>query len=255
MKVIRFRHNQSIYYGELQGNEIYQLTDAPWFQGKRTEQYFELNQVELISPCKPGKIIATAINYTGATGLSDSTDEPLVFFKPSTSVIGPNEEIISPFNGLKVWGECELAIVINKKLKNATTEEVNESIFGYTVGNDVSADNVGDWDHHLARSKGIDTFCALGPWIDTEFKPDSQRIKGYHNDILLREGLLSERLSQEPELLVWLSSWITLEPGDVILTGAPCRVRDREYLSNGDYFRCEIDGLGSIENKFIQKYD
>ena len=86
MKVIRFRHNQSIYYGELQGNEIYQLTDAPWFQGKRTEQYFELNQVELISPCKPGKIIATAINYTGATGLSDSTDEPLVFFKPSTLI-------------------------------------------------------------------------------------------------------------------------------------------------------------------------
>ena len=97
----------------------------------------------------------------------------------------------------------------------------------------------------------MDTFCVLGPWIDTGFKPDRQKIKGFHNGILLREGYINDRLFREPELLVWLSKWITLEPGDVVLTGAPTRVRDREYFSDGDNFKCEIDGLGAIDNNFL----
>ena len=123
-----------------------------------------------MAPCEPRKVIATAINYPGATGLSKEMAEPLVFLKPSTSVIGPNEDIISPMSGLKVWGECELGIVIGQTLKNADYQKAKESIFGYTIGNDVSAENILDRDHHLARSKGMDTFCVLGPWIDTEFK-------------------------------------------------------------------------------------
>ncbi len=204
-----------------------------------------------MAPCEPRKVIATAINYPGATGLSKKMSEPLVFFKPSTSVIGPNEDIIAPMGGLKVWGECELGIVIGQTLKNADYQKAKEGVFGYTIGNDVSADNILDWDHHLARSKGMDTFCILGPWIDTEFKPDRQKITGLHNGILLREGYVNDRLFQEPELLVWLSQWITLEPGDVILTGAPTRVRDREYFKDGDHFKCEIEGLGSIDNYFL----
>ena len=143
-------------------------------------------------------------------------------------------------------------MVIGKKLQKANTEEANSAVFGYTVGNDVSCENVLDWDHHLARSKGADTFCVLGPAIDTDFEPNGKYICGHHNDILMREGYCEQRLWQEPELLVWLSSWMTLEPGDVILTGAPSRVRDRVYFTDGDSFTCKIEGLGEISNSFKQ---
>ena len=251
MRIIRFQHDDHISYGSIEHKNVCVWSKAPWLGGIATNQLIPLAEVKLMAPCEPRKIIATAINYPGATGLSEKMDEPLVFFKPSTSVIGPNDPIISPMSGLKVWGESELGLVIHQTLKNAKYDDVKKGVFGYTVGNDVSADNVLDWDHHLARSKGMDTFCVLGPWIDTEFKPGKQKIKGFHNGVLLREGCVNERLFQEPELLIWLSSWITLEPGDVILTGAPTRVRDREYLSHGDYFKCEIEGLGEIKNSFL----
>jgi len=131
---------------------------------------------------------------------------------------------------------------------------VRAAIYGYTIGNDVSSENIGGRDHHLARSKAADTFCVLGPWIDTEFSPNKQIIRGYHNSSLLREGRLNDRMWQEEKIIKWLSTWITLEPGDVILTGAPSRTRDREYLKNGDNFTCVIEGLGELKNSFKENY-
>ena len=255
MKFIRFEYSQIFYYGLLSKQKIQVYSDAPWNNGKPLEQFISIDDVKILSPCQPGKVIATAINYPGATGLTERMDEPLVFIKPSSSVIGPNEKIISPFTDAPVWGECELAVVIGKKLSRATTEEANAAVFGYTIGNDVSCENVLGWDHHLARSKGADTFCVLGPWIDTEFEPNGKYISGHHNDILMREGHCEERLWKEPELLVWLSSWMTLEPGDVILTGAPSRVRERVYFETGDCFTCAIEGLGEILNPFRNLHD
>jgi 2-keto-4-pentenoate hydratase/2-oxohepta-3-ene-1,7-dioic acid hydratase in catechol pathway len=250
MKFIRFRFLKNEYYGLLYNQQVRLYSDAPWNGGKPLDQLISISDAVLLSPCQPGKVIAAAINYPGITGLTEKTNEPLVFIKPSSSVIGPDETIVSPFNDVLVWGECELGVVIGNKLSKATTEETQSAIFGYTIGNDVSCENVLERDHHLARSKAADTFCVLGPYIDTEFSPNQQVISGYHNESLLREGRLNERLWKEVELIKWLSTWITLEPGDVVLTGAPSRIRDREYLKSGDNFRCVIEGLGELKNSF-----
>ncbi len=250
MKFIRFRYFKKNLYGLLNKQKVQVYSDAPWNNGKPLDQFISTGDVKILSPCQPGKVIATAINYPGATGLTEKTNEPLVFIKPSSSVIGPSETIVSPFDNALVWGECELGVVIGKRLLKATAEEAKAAVFGYTIGNDVSCENVFGWDHHLARSKGADTFCVLGPWIDTDFNPTGKNITGHHNNTLIRKGYCEQRLWKEPELLVWLSSWMTLEPGDVVLTGAPSRVRDRIYFKEGDHFTCTIEGLGKLSNPF-----
>ncbi len=255
MKLIRFQYSQKNYYGDLEGDQVTLWSNASWLGGRRSTEKILFKDVTLLAPCQPNKVVATAINYPGATGLKKEANEPLFFIKPSSSVIGPNQPIISPFNDVPVWGECELGIVIGKQLQRANTKEVEEGILGYTIGNDVSAENILGWDHHLARSKGADTFCPLGPWIDTDFEPQEKSISGYHNSELMREGCLSDRLCKEPDLLVWLSSWMTLEPGDVVLTGAPTRVRERIYFKKGDHFTCRIEGLGELSNPFQDSHD
>jgi 2-keto-4-pentenoate hydratase/2-oxohepta-3-ene-1,7-dioic acid hydratase in catechol pathway len=250
MKIVRFKTFEKVYYGILENNKILALSSAPWENGKENGDVYLLDDITLLAPCEPKKIIGVAINFPGATGLATKFKEPLVFLKPSTSLIGTNDNIVSPFIDINVWGECELAIVIGKKLHKASELEAKNGIFGYTIGNDVSCDNIQDWDHHLARSKGADTFCSLGPWIETEYSPNEKIIRGYQNGELLRQGLATDRLFAEPDLLVWLSKWMTLEPGDVILTGAPTRVRERLFLNDGDTFVCEIDGLGKLENSY-----
>jgi len=250
MKIIRFAYLNQIYYGELNNDTVILWSDAPWLGGVKLQKLIPYNKINLLAPCQPGKIVAIAINYCGATGIKKEMNEPLVFFKPPSSIIGHNQSIVSPFSNSLVWGECELAIVMAKKISPSIKINPQDCIFGYTIANDVSAENVQGWDHHLARSKGADTFCSLGPCIDTNFKPDSQKIRGYHNDVILREGRLSDRLWKELELLTWLSSWITLNPGDVILTGTPKRVRDRQYFNNGDNFSCIISGLGKLNNPY-----
>ena len=255
MKLIRFLYSQKTYYGDMDNSQVVIWSNAPWLGGHRTKNTILFEDVKLLAPCQPGKVIATAINYPGATGLKKEANEPLFFIKPSSSVIGPDQPIISPFTDTPVWGECELGVVIGKRLQQANEQEVEEGILGYTIGNDVSAENILGWDHHLARSKCADTFCPLGPWIDTNFNPQGKMISGFHNSELIRKGYLSERLWKEPDLLVWLSSWMTLEPGDVILTGAPTRVRERIYFKSGDHFTCRIEGLGELSNPFQGLHD
>jgi 2-keto-4-pentenoate hydratase/2-oxohepta-3-ene-1,7-dioic acid hydratase in catechol pathway len=255
MKVVRMEAGPSIHYGVLDGENIQIWSDAPWKGGVPAEQNIPLTEARLLAPCQPGKVIGMAINFPGATGLAPDFKEPLVFLKTGTSVIGSGETIISPFSDTRVWGECELGVVIGKRLSRCTTDEaLSGGVFGYVIGNDVSAENVQGWDHHLPRSKAADTFCALGPWIDTDFQPQGKTIRGYHNQILIREAIASDRLWAEPDLLVWLSSWMTLEPGDVILTGAPARLRERLYLQTGDSYTCTIDGLGELTNPFRCDY-
>ena len=250
MKIIRFLHNQGIHLGLLEGENIHRVLGDLLGQYELERNFASRSEVKLTYPCVPQKIIGVAINFRGATGLQDQMREPLVFLKTPNCLIGPHDPVISRFEDVNVWGESELAIVMKVRASNISVEDAAEAILGYTIANDVSADNIQGWDHHLARSKAADTFCPLGPYIDTDFRPAGQIIEGYHNGKLLRKGTTDLRIWQDAELVSLISRWITLEPWDVIVTGAPTRVREREFLKHGDTFLCRIEGLGELENAF-----
>jgi len=226
------------------------MNRAPWEQYAGRLEVIPFDARALLAPVTPSKIVALAANYEGATGREEGDVEPLVFIKPPSAVAGPNDLIRCPFPDIKVWGESELAIVVGKPLTKATPGEARYAILGYTLANDVTAENVYGRDHHLARSKAVDTFCPVGPWIETDFVPGDQVLQGWHNDTLLRESRLSRRVMKEIDMLVWLSTWLTLEPGDVVLTGAPPRVRERLFLHDGDTYACQLQGLGTLKNTF-----
>ena len=250
MKYVRFTKDGKKYFGRLEDRTVFYLNYEPWHEGKETGEQVNLSEIDLISPCKPNNIIGVALNYPGIGESSNQQGEPLIFLKSPSSVIGDGQRIISPFLNQQVWGEPELAIVLGPKLAKTSKKSSRYSILGYTIANDVTCSNINGRDHHLARSKSADTFCVLGPFIDTDFLPSKQIIRGYQDGILIREGLLSERIFGEIEILSWLSNWLSLKAGDVILTGTPSRTRDRMFLENGSVFTCEIEGLGNIENPF-----
>jgi len=240
MKIVRYLDGAFPAWGCVLENVVFRLSDDPLNNPKTGARLGAIESIKLLAPCRPGKIIALGINYPGATGLTETMTEPLIFLKAGTSASGPYDDIVSPFGDTPVWGECELAFVVGR----------NGSIFGYTAANDVSADNIEGWDHHLARSKSADTFCPLGPWIDTEYSAASRFIEGLQNGELIRRGNSDDRLWQDARTLRWLSQWMTLEPWDVVLTGAPTRVVPRRYLNDGDQFVVRVEGLGELRNRF-----
>jgi 2-keto-4-pentenoate hydratase/2-oxohepta-3-ene-1,7-dioic acid hydratase in catechol pathway len=252
MRLVRFQTRNGISeFAWVDGEQLFRAISNP-LEGKEVGEFIaNLPEVKLLAPCIPGKVIALGINYAGATGYTSDIKEPLIFLKSGTSVCGPGDDIVCPFRGVRVWGEPELAIVISRRLRQATSlEEARLAIFGYTLANDVSADNIAGRDHHLARSKSADTFCPLGPWVDTDYNPSGRIISGYQNGELIRQGNTDDRIWKEVEAIYWLSQWMTLEPWDVILTGTPPRVRPRRYLANGDIYTVEIEGLGMLSNRF-----
>ena len=210
-----------------------------------------LSEVKLLAPCTPRKIIAMAINFSGIDGFSKDMSEPLVFIMPETCVCSPGKTVVNPFPGLPWWGEAELAVVIKKRARNVSLEKVGEYVLGFTIGNDVTVDNVEGRDHHLARSKCPDNFCPIGPWIDTEFDASDCVIEAVQNGEIIRRGRSSEQIWQWPEIIAWLSTWITLNPWDVVLTGNPPDTVGMRFLGSNDTYTARIVGLGELTNKFI----
>jgi 2-keto-4-pentenoate hydratase/2-oxohepta-3-ene-1,7-dioic acid hydratase in catechol pathway len=253
VKLVRYREGKILRFGEVVGDRVLPVRGDPLKGGAGRGRGVPLRSVRLAAPCAPTKVVAVAINYKEATGATAGMKEPLVFLKSPEGVIGPGEAIRCPFRGVRVWGEPEIAVVIGRRLSGASVRTARRGIFGYTIANDVSAHNVQGWDHHLARSKAADTFCPLGPWIDTRFEPGDHRIEGWHNDVLLRRGRAGDRLWKDAALIAWLSRWMTLNPWDVVLTGTPPRTRDRLFLREGDTFACEVEGLGRLENRFTRR--
>jgi len=252
MKLVRFtsRGHSRARWGILDGDFIRPLAGDPLLGKEEFCSPVPVAEARLRAPCQPSKIVAVALNYEGATGQSAGMTEPLVFLKPGTSVCGAGDPVICPFPGVKVWGEAELAIVIGRTVRNQDETEAGRAILGYTSANDVTAENVENRDHHLARSKAADTFCPLGPWIDTDYDPDDKMVEAYQNRELIRRGNSNQRVWRDRQIVSWLSTWMTLQPWDVLLTGTPPRVVPRRYLEPGDVFSVRIEGLGVLENTY-----
>ncbi len=252
MKIIRYQRKETDepIFGILEEDNIYLLHGDPLGVAKRGSFAGKLGDVRLLSPCRPSKIVAVAINFPGIGGYSPQMSEPLVFIKPSSCVANPDDIIINPFADLPWWGEAELGVVIKKKMSNIALENVVCGILGFTIGNDVTVENVEGRDHHLARSKCPDHFCPLGPWIDTEFDAADCLIEAIQNGEVIRRGQSSQQVWQWPRIVSWLSTWITLEPWDVVLTGNPPDTVGMRFLSNGDTYTARIAGLGALTNRF-----
>ncbi len=253
MRFVRFTTSDypALHYGCIVDEKIKIIKGNPFKDYDIGSATLELDEVQLLSPCSPGKIIGLAANYHGATGVTRNMKEPIVFLKPGSSATGPYDDIICPFRDIRVWGEIELGIVIGKRTKNVSKISAKKAIFGYLCANDITAENIDNRDHHLARSKGIDAFCPIGPWIDTEFNAQEAVIESYQNGKLIRQGNLKDMIWKSEKIVYWLSQWMTLQQGDLIITGTPPRVVEKTYLANGDIYEGKIKGLGTLKNKFI----
>jgi len=249
VKIVRTRAaSDEISYGGVESEGIRLYRGSPFVAWEPTEAVIDFNEARLLSPSIPTKVVAVGRNYAAHAAEHDVPipDEPIIFIKPSTAVIGPAAAIRIPPHSREVEHEAELAIVMGKVARNVAVEDANAYILGYTVGQDISARDLQRRDGQWARGKGFDTFCPLGPAIETEFDPlEGQRIVCRVNDEVRQDGLLSDMVFGPAELVAFISGVMTLLPGDVILTGTPGGVGP---IADGDLLETEIEGLGLLRN-------
>lgn len=249
MKIVRTRSSSDdISYGGVEPEGIRLYRGSPFVAWEPTEVVIDFNEARLLSPSIPTKVVAVGRNYAAHAAEHDVPvpDEPIIFIKPSTSVIGPAAAVRIPPHSRQVEHEAELALVIGKVARNVAVEDAASYLLGYTVGQDISARDLQRRDGQWARGKGFDTFCPLGPAIETEFDPlEGQRIVCRVNDEVRQDGLLSDMVFGPAELIAFISGVMTLLPGDVILTGTPEGVGP---LVDGDLLETEIEGLGLLRN-------
>jgi len=237
-------------FGVLAEDGIAVITGDPLYSGiKPTGQVVPLSQVRLLAPVLPrSKVVCIGKNYADHAKEmgGEVPEEPIIFLKPNTSVIGPDDTIVWPAMSDRVDYEAELAIVIGRICKDVPKERANDVIFGYTIANDVTARDLQKKDGQWTRAKGFDTFCPLGPWIETEFVPGNQRITTTLNGEVMQDGRLSDMINGIPEIINFVTQVMTLLPGDVILTGTPAGIGPMPEKS---IVTVAIEGLGELTNR------
>ncbi len=202
------------------------------------------------------KVVGIGRNYAAHAAEMDSDvpDEPLMFLKPNTSVIGPGDPIIYPKQTENLHYEGEVAVVIGRICRDVPPEKATDVIHGYTIGNDVTARDLQRSDVQFTRSKGFDTFCPLGPWIETDLDPqafaDGVRVQTHLNGDLKQDGSTKDMVFDIPTLIAHITSVMTLLPGDVILTGTPDGVGPMEV---GDEVEVSVAGLGALTNPVAKR--
>ena len=250
MKIARFSHSDGIHFGIVDDNELVVLAGDPMFAGfEPTGQRIPLVDAALLAPVIPrSKVIGVGRNYRGhAAELKNQVPTaPLLFLKPNTAVIGPGDAIVRPQQSEQVDVEGELAAVIGRIAKNVPEASALDYVFGYTVANDVTARDLQKPDGQWARAKGFDTFCPLGPVIETEFEIGAHaRLRTRVNGEQKQDASLGDMIFSLSEIIAYASAAFTLLPGDVILTGTPAGVGP---VVAGDTVEVDIDGVGVLRN-------
>ncbi|MBI3679373.1 MAG: fumarylacetoacetate hydrolase family protein [Acidobacteria bacterium] len=260
-KYVRFSPNRNAWptvpdgsplvrYGIVEGDTIYE-TDSLWSREK-TEEY-GLANVRLLPPCWPSKIVCVGRNYAAhAKELGNPAPaEPLIFYKPVSSLIASGDSIVYPPLSREVNFEGELGLVIGRQARNVSEQEAADYIYGFTIVNDVTARDLQKKDGQWARAKGFDTFCPAGPWIvpRSEVKSDRLRIRTWVDGALKQDGSMGDMIFSPGVIIAYVAQFLTLEPGDLIATGTPPGVGP---LEPGNTVRVEIEGIGALENSVIQ---
>jgi 2-keto-4-pentenoate hydratase/2-oxohepta-3-ene-1,7-dioic acid hydratase in catechol pathway len=248
MRIVRFKHKEEpACYGWLLEEKIGSINGNIYGEYRRQEVEFPLAAVKLVAPTEPSKIICIGRNYVEHAKEHDAEvpKVPLIFLKPPSSIIGPGETIILPRQSQQVEHEAELVVVIGKRGKDILTEEAQDYIYGYTIGNDVTARDLQRSDGQWTRAKGFDTFCSFGPWVDTDFDASDAVITCKVNGQPRQMASTRDMVFNVSQLIAFISTVMTLEPGDLIFTGTPAGVGP---LKDGDEVVVEIEGLGKLSN-------
>jgi 2-keto-4-pentenoate hydratase/2-oxohepta-3-ene-1,7-dioic acid hydratase in catechol pathway len=230
------------------------LAGDPLYVGLQpTDEQVRLADARLLSPVLPrSKVVGIGKNYAAHAKEmgSELPDEPLMFLKPNTSVVGPGDPVFYPRQTENLHFEGELAVVIGRICRDVPKEKWKDVVHGFTVGNDVTARDLQKKDGQFTRAKGFDSFCPLGPWVETELDVTDLRVQTFLNGEVKQDGRTSDLIFDVPTLIAHVTSVMTLLPGDVILTGTPEGVGPMEI---GDEVEISIQGIGNLTNKVVKR--
>ena len=252
MRIARFSLNGEPKFGIVDGPELVVLNGHPLVAGyDTTGERVPIKEVKLLAPTIPSKVVCVGLNYADHVAeIKDASAaaEPTLFLKPSSSIVGPGDAIVLPAQSEKVDLEVELTIVMGQIAKNVSEKDALNYVWGFTIANDVTARDLQHSDQQWARSKSFDSFCPIGPWIETEFVPDGQELSSRINGETKQASSIDHMLHNVPKLISYISHNMTLLPGDVILTGTPAGITQ---IVSGDIVECEIEGIGTLVNPVI----
>jgi 2-keto-4-pentenoate hydratase/2-oxohepta-3-ene-1,7-dioic acid hydratase in catechol pathway len=251
MQIVRFRAAGKTRFGALEGTTVVEYSGTPWSVFRRGRHRYPLKQVVLLAPVLPTKIVAIGLNYREhATEMgAPIPDEPRIFLKPTTAIIGPDDPIVLPPQSTRVEHEAELAVVVKKRCRNVPAERVRDYVLGYTCLNDVTARDIQARDRGPTRAKAFDTFCTLGPCIATDIEPNAVTVEAFVNGIVRQSGSTKDFVFPVDDIVARIAEVMTLLPGDVIATGTPAGVGP---LTAGDRVEIRIDGVGSLKNPVVK---
>ena len=261
MRIARFARSGDIAFGLVEGAgddaSIAPLQGHPLFDPTPTGEVVALSSVRLLAPTQPINVVCIGKNYADhvkemadLTGPPPASGDPTVFLKPATSVIGPGDPIRLPAGVGRVDHEGELAVVMGKPARDLTRENALAHVWGYTAANDVTAREQQKSDAQWTRGKGHDTFCPLGPWLETDLDPSDLRVRCEVDEVLRQDGRTRDLLHDVPSVLAFITSFMTLLPGDVVLTGTPAGVGP---LEPGMSVEVDIEGIGTLRNPVVQR--
>lgn len=253
MKIVRFQHLEQVQYGLLEGERIQLLEGSPYDAVLPTDQYLPFNQVKILCPVSSPRIFGVGLNYVEHIEESGSITPkiPLLFMKPSTTAIGPDEDIVYPREAKNLHFEAELGVVIGKPARRVSEQEALDCVLGYTCANDISERVIQSAEMAMGSlliGKGYDTFCPLGPIIGTDLDPAALKVAARVNGEQRQASSTSDLLFSVAYLVAYMSQAISLLPGDVIITGTPSGVGP---VVPGDVVEIEVEGVGVLSNKVV----
>ncbi len=252
MRIARFTVGEEVDFGVVEGDEVAPITGHPFAPFTFTGYRYPLSEVRLLAPIIPSKVVAVGKNYADhAEEMGGEIPfEPIVFLKPSTAIIGTGDAIVCPPSSHRVDFEGELGVVIGRISKDVPAVNALEHVLGYTCANDVTARDQQAQDGQWSRAKGYDTFCPLGPWIETQLDPSDLELTTTVNGEVKQQARTSALLQSVPAMIAYITSVMTLLPGDVVLTGTPAGVGP---LHPGDEVAVSVEGLGTLTNRVVAR--
>lgn len=251
-RYVRFETTEGIAWGVFEEGRLEKLAANPVRGREPTGRYYEPASVKLLAPVAPSKVVCVGLNYKAHVGETrpddDIPEEPILFLKPPSALIGPGERIMYPEMSNRVDYEAEMGVVIGRQCSKVAAIEAEDYIFGFTCVNDVTARDLQKRDGQWTRGKGFDTFCPVGPWIVDKIKYQDLQIESFLNGELRQSSRTSLMIFPVNELISFISMVMTLQPGDLIATGTPAGIGP---MQPGDRIEVRIEGIGSLVNDVI----